>query len=209
MSFSGIGCSEVVLHVTFIRLYWRARRVLVLPFRLQDLPLILIVLHDGARPDYGKHSSVGQVHESVNAVAKVQMLDESNRNFSPNLSQFRKKIGFVQLELFGRFHRYDDRVVRLCDTGSQLRLCRRKHGLIPAEVADVAAERREDAGPMDVVDRTHAIKTNIGDLLNALIQIERRPGRRFISEVVEINSYDPDADLFDFCTIYAAPREHA
>jgi hypothetical protein len=24
---------------------------------------------------------------------------------------------------------------------------------------------------------------------------------------IEINSYDPDADLFDFCAIYVAPRE--
>jgi len=54
-----------------------------------------------------------------------------------------------------------------------------------------------------------AIKTNIGDSLNVVIQIERRPGRRFISEVLEINSYDPDADLFDFCAIYVAPREHS
>ncbi|MBS1842586.1 MAG: CpaF family protein [Acidobacteria bacterium] len=54
-----------------------------------------------------------------------------------------------------------------------------------------------------------AIKTNIGDSLNVVIQIERRPGRRFISEVLEINSYDPDADLFDFCAIYVAPREQS
>lgn len=52
-----------------------------------------------------------------------------------------------------------------------------------------------------------AIKTNIGDSLNVVIHIERRPGRRFISEVLEINSYDPDSDLFDFCAIYVAPRE--
>jgi len=52
-----------------------------------------------------------------------------------------------------------------------------------------------------------AIKTNIGDSLNVVIHLERRPGRRFISEVLEINSYDPDADLFDFCAIYVAPRE--
>jgi pilus assembly protein CpaF len=54
-----------------------------------------------------------------------------------------------------------------------------------------------------------AIKTNIADSLNVVIQIERRPGRRFISEVLEINNYDPDADLFDFCAIYVAPREPA
>jgi len=53
-----------------------------------------------------------------------------------------------------------------------------------------------------------AIKTNIGDSLNVVVQIERRPGRRFISEVLEINSFDPDADLFDFCAIYVAPKEH-
>ena len=52
-----------------------------------------------------------------------------------------------------------------------------------------------------------SIKTNIADSLNVVIQVERRPGRRFISEVLEINSYDPDADLFDFCAIYVAPRE--
>jgi pilus assembly protein CpaF len=47
-----------------------------------------------------------------------------------------------------------------------------------------------------------AIKSNIGDSLHVVIQIERRPGRRYISEVLEINSYDPDADLFDYCAIY-------
>jgi pilus assembly protein CpaF len=51
-----------------------------------------------------------------------------------------------------------------------------------------------------------AIKTNIGDSLNVVIQIERRPGRRFISEVLEINSYDPDADLFDYSAIYQRPE---
>jgi len=52
-----------------------------------------------------------------------------------------------------------------------------------------------------------AIKTNIGDSLNVVIEIERRPGRRFISEVLEINGYDPDADLYDFGAVYLAKRE--
>jgi pilus assembly protein CpaF len=51
-----------------------------------------------------------------------------------------------------------------------------------------------------------AIKTNIGDSLNVVIQIERRPGRRFVSEVHEIHGYDPDADLFDHCAIYQRPE---
>jgi len=53
-----------------------------------------------------------------------------------------------------------------------------------------------------------AIKTNIADSLNVVIHIERRPGRRYISEVMEINGYDPDTDLYDFGVVYVAKREN-
>jgi pilus assembly protein CpaF len=53
-----------------------------------------------------------------------------------------------------------------------------------------------------------AIKTNLADSLNVVVQIERRPGCRFVSEVLEINGYNPDADLFDCSPIYAARRAH-
>ncbi len=46
-----------------------------------------------------------------------------------------------------------------------------------------------------------AIKTNIGDSLNVIVQLERRPGRRYISEVLQINRYDPGADLFDYSSV--------
>ena len=52
-----------------------------------------------------------------------------------------------------------------------------------------------------------AIKTNIGDSLNVVVQLERRPGRRFVSEVVEINRYDPDLDEYDFGVIYQSRQE--
>ena len=52
-----------------------------------------------------------------------------------------------------------------------------------------------------------AIKTNIADSLNVIVQIERRPGRRYISEILEINSYDPDADLFDYCAVFLTRRD--
>jgi len=48
-----------------------------------------------------------------------------------------------------------------------------------------------------------AIKTNIGDSLEVLVHVERRPGKRFISEVLELRAYDPDADLFDCSVVYA------
>jgi len=54
-----------------------------------------------------------------------------------------------------------------------------------------------------------AIKTNIADSLNVVVHIERRPGHRFISEVIEINGYDPDTDLYDFGAVYLVNREQS
>jgi pilus assembly protein CpaF len=47
-----------------------------------------------------------------------------------------------------------------------------------------------------------AIKSTIADSVDIVVQIERRPGRRLISEVIEIKGYDPDADRFDCVPIY-------
>src|SRR5271169_70399 len=52
-----------------------------------------------------------------------------------------------------------------------------------------------------------AIKTNIADSLNVIVQVERRPGRRYISEVLVINGYDPDADLFDYGTVFQTKQD--
>jgi len=54
-----------------------------------------------------------------------------------------------------------------------------------------------------------AIKTNIADSLNIVVHLDRRPGRRYISEVLIINSYDPDADLFDYGAVFQAKQEQA
>jgi len=52
-----------------------------------------------------------------------------------------------------------------------------------------------------------AIKMNVGDSIEVLIHVERRPGRRFISEVLELKRYDPDSDLFDCFVVYAKERQ--
>jgi len=52
-----------------------------------------------------------------------------------------------------------------------------------------------------------AIKTNTADSLGVVVQLERRPGRRFVSEVVEINRYDPDLEDYHFGVIYQARKE--
>ncbi len=43
-----------------------------------------------------------------------------------------------------------------------------------------------------------AIKTNIADSLNLVVHLERRPGCRFVSEVLELNGYGPEADRNEF-----------
>jgi len=52
-----------------------------------------------------------------------------------------------------------------------------------------------------------AVKTNIADSLNVVVHVERRPGRRYISEVLFINGYDPDTDLFDYGSVFLAKQE--
>jgi pilus assembly protein CpaF len=52
-----------------------------------------------------------------------------------------------------------------------------------------------------------AIKTNIADSLNVVIHVERRPGRRYISEVLSISGYDPDADMFDYGAVFLAKQD--
>jgi len=41
-----------------------------------------------------------------------------------------------------------------------------------------------------------AIKTNIADSVNVIVQLERRPGKRFVAEVRELTAYDPATDSF-------------
>lgn len=43
-----------------------------------------------------------------------------------------------------------------------------------------------------------AIKSNIGDSLNLLVHFERRPGQRFVSEVLELSGFNSDTDSYQF-----------
>jgi len=52
-----------------------------------------------------------------------------------------------------------------------------------------------------------AIKSNIADSLNLLVQIERRPGCRFVSEVLEVLGYNPETDRYDFAPIFVRQEE--
>lgn len=47
-----------------------------------------------------------------------------------------------------------------------------------------------------------AIRSNIADAVNFLLHIERRQGRRYVSELLEVQQYDPAQDQFALTTIY-------
>ncbi len=51
-----------------------------------------------------------------------------------------------------------------------------------------------------------AIKTNIADSLNIIVQIERRPGSRFVSQVLEICGYDAETDRYDLEEVFAVDK---
>jgi hypothetical protein len=47
-----------------------------------------------------------------------------------------------------------------------------------------------------------AIKNNIADSLNLLVHVDRRPGLRFVSEVLEIVGYSPDTDRYELKRVF-------
>jgi pilus assembly protein CpaF len=47
-----------------------------------------------------------------------------------------------------------------------------------------------------------AIRANIGEALNLIVHIERRQGRRCVSEAIEIKRYIPAEDRFEFSWLY-------
>jgi pilus assembly protein CpaF len=51
-----------------------------------------------------------------------------------------------------------------------------------------------------------AIRANIAESLNVIVQIERRPGRGFVSELLEVRGYSPDHDAYDLHNVSSDSR---
>ena len=45
--------------------------------------------------------------------------------------------------------------------------------------------------------------------MNVVVHLERRPGRRIVSEVMEIHGYDPDHDAYNYGFIFDGHKELA
>ena len=54
-----------------------------------------------------------------------------------------------------------------------------------------------------------AIKSNIGDSLNILVHLDRRSGRRFVSEVVELKGYNPDLDRYQLTSRFIRMEDNS
>jgi pilus assembly protein CpaF len=79
---------------------------------------------------------------------------------------------------------------------------------VHANSARQALARFESCILQSGVELPHrAIKTNVGHSLNVVVQLERRPGRRYVSEVVQINGYDADRDEYDLGVIFSSHGE--
>lgn len=53
------------------------------------------------------------------------------------------------------------------------------------------------------VDLPHrAIQSEIGDLVNLVVHIERREGHRLLSDVLRIDGYDADSNRYNASTLY-------
>src|SRR5271166_4963279 len=94
-------------------------------------------------------------------------------------------------------------LLQLLNTGHSGSLC-----TVHATSAKQALARFTSCVLQSGVDLPYrSVKTNVADSVNVVVHLERRPGRRYVSEVAEINGYDPDTDEYDFGVIFSNERE--
>ena len=52
-----------------------------------------------------------------------------------------------------------------------------------------------------------AIKSNIADSLHLIVHIERQPGRRFVSAILEVQGYNPESDIYSLTPVFVRKEE--
>jgi hypothetical protein len=182
--------------------------VFVFPFSREYLSLVAVDLYDRAGADQRVHRKVIRADDAVNGLSQIELLNETNRNLSPDFNQTRQQAGLVQMQILaGAKRHFDGLNVVTRRIGKELSLRTPEKSLIPAQFIRVHPKERKNVRPARLVDCSESIKTSIADSLNVVVHVERRPGRRYISEVLVINGYDPDADLFDYATVFLAKQE--
>ena len=172
------------------------------PSPVENLPLGWVDLHERTWANKVAHGVIVEPHQTIERLAGAEQTRQTDGNIAPNHGQLRKQIGLRQCLFLPESQREDHRFRFFFGLRQQAGLRHAVDGLVLGEVAHAQVEQRVEISPAPAIDGAEGVKSNIADSLQVVIQIERRPGRRYISEVLEINTYDPDADLFDYCAIY-------
>lgn len=74
---------------------------------------------------------------------------------------------------------------------------------IHANSAPLTLSRFATCVMMSGIELPHrVVRSNIGDALNLLVYVERRQGRRSVTELVRINGYDAQEDRYELETLY-------
>jgi len=150
-----------------------------------------------------EHLLLGLVREGEGVAAKVLS------NLGVELNKVRSAVEFI----IGRGDRIVLGEIRGGEAFDLLQLLNTGHSgtlsTIHANSAQQGLARFTSCVLQSGIDLPYrAVKTNIADSLNVVVHVERRPGRRYISEVLFINGYDPDTDLFDYGSVFLAKQDH-
>lgn len=74
------------------------------PAKWLNFPDTRIDLDERARPDQRVQHRVPQTYVAIEAVAEIQMLDERDRNFAPDLDDTRDQVGIVHIKASVKSH---------------------------------------------------------------------------------------------------------
>jgi hypothetical protein len=125
------------------------------------------------------------------------VLDQANRNLAPNLAEPCEQVGPIEPQPSPRLHRYHDRIFCVRGAGSKLRFGRREHGLIAPEVADVAAEKRENSGRVYIVDRPDRVQLAQAGPIGSILDVVQPAARDDVIWILLLSG-KPPAALFHF-----------
>src|SRR5580704_76965 len=128
------------------------------PQRL-DFPNVRIDLHKRTRPQQWRERVVLQSDVPVQAMADVQMLDQCDRDFSPNFNHARQQVGVVHVEGPVEAHRKRNGLFCIVDfQRRQMGIGKRRGHLVLDQILQIHAVEEQQVAELDAVNRTQAVK---------------------------------------------------
>jgi len=118
-----------------------------------------IDLHEGTGAQQRVKREVLQPDVPILTVPDIQMLNQSDGDFSPELDHARKKIGVIQIEGPVETHGERNRTIRVTDLQfSQMGVRERGRELMKAQPLQVEAVKKQEIGELRPVDGAQAVE---------------------------------------------------